>query len=111
MAMKPPALTLVGTSSQEHDFGTTTRLPGQPDLESVIAVPISGGAEFPKYIQERETPYVAPPKGKDEISTAFNRMAGNQDQVADYGAQPTAFDGVFCFRTAFASQGFLPNDP
>ncbi len=50
MAMKPPALTLVGTSSQEHDFGTTTRLPGQPDLESVIAVPISGGAEFPKYI-------------------------------------------------------------
>ncbi len=83
----------------------------QPDLESVIAVPVSGRAEFPEYIQECETPYVALPKEKDEISTAFNRVAGNQYQVADYGAQPAAFDGAFCFRTAFASQGFLPNDP
>jgi len=74
-------------------------------------VPVLGGAEFPEYIQERETPYVAPAKGKDEIFAAFDRMAGNQDQVADHGAQPTAFDGVFCFRTAFASQRFLPNDP
>ncbi len=72
---------------------------------------ISGGAEFPEYIQECEAPYVAPPKEKDEIPTAFNRVAGDQDQVADYSAQPAAFDGVFCFRTAFASQGFLPNDP
>ncbi len=72
---------------------------------------VSGGAEFPEKIQERETPYVASSKGKDEISTAFNRVAGNQDQAADHGAQPAAFDGLVCFRTTFAPHGFLPNDP
>ncbi len=74
-------------------------------------MPVSDGAEFPEYIQERKTPYVTLPKGKNKISTAFNRVAGNQEQVADYGAQPTAFDGAFCFWTTFALQRFLPNDP
>ncbi len=89
--------------------GTTTRPPKQPDFEIFVAL-VSGWAEFPEYIHERETPYVTLPKGEDEIPTAFNCAAGNQDQVADHGSQPTAFDGAFCFRTAFTFQRFLPND-
>jgi len=112
IARKPPALTLVGTCGQGHiSIQVLAQQPRQPDLERIIAVPVSGGAEFPEYIQERKTPYITPAKGEDEIFTAFDRVAGDQDQVIDHGAQPAAFDGVFCFRAAFASQGFLPNDP
>ncbi len=88
----------------------TTRPPKQPDFEIKFTVPVSDGAEFPEYIHERKTPYVTPAKGEDEIFAAFDRVAGNQDQVIDHGSQPAAFDGAFFFRTAFASQRFLPND-
>ncbi len=100
--------TLVGTSGQGH-ISTQILAQQQGRQGSLVVVPVSGGAEFPEYIQEHETPYVAPPKKKNEIFTALNRVAGNQDQVADHGTQPAAFNGVFCFRTAFASQRFLPN--
>ncbi len=59
--------------------------------QSVIAEPVSGGAEFLEYIQERETPYVALPKEKDEISTAFNRETVDQDRVKHSRVSATGF--------------------